>query len=169
MDKQLGPIWIGGGVIVAVVVAVASTTALKLLATPADYEARLASVEQKVLRAERLAAAPGDSAAYPKGGVCQGLGGAGFEKVRQSFEQAAADQGLQTLQVAWGAPVDAGGRIAPLPFSLRVEGPYDKIVTLMDRLSRTAPTIFVDTADVTASGLGAQLTLSGKVFCWTRG
>lgn len=169
MERSLSPVWMGGGLVVALIVAVASTAALKLLATPSDYEARLASVEQKVLRAERLAAAPGDSAAYPKGAVCEGLSGAGFEKVRQGFEQAATDQGLQTMQLAWGAPVEAGIRIAPLPFTLRVEGPYEKVVTFMDRLSRGAPTVFIDTADVTASGLGAQLTLSGKVFCWTRG
>lgn len=169
MEKQIGPVWIGGCIVVALIVATASTAALKLLATPSDYEARLAAVEQKVTRAERLANAPGDSAAYPKGAVCEGLSGAGFEKVRQGFDQAAADQGLQALQVAWGTPTDAGTRIAPLPFSLRVEGPYEKVVTFMDRLSRGAPSVFVDTADITASGLGAQLTLSGKVFCWTRG
>lgn len=169
MEGRIGPIWFGAAVIVALIVATASTMALKLVATPSDYEARLAAVEQKVTRAERLAAAPGDSAAYPKGAVCEGLSGSGFEKVRQGFDQAAAEQGLQSLQLAWGTPIDAGTRIAPLPFSLRVEGPYEKVVTFMDRLSRGAPTIFVDTADVTASGLGAQLTLSGKVFCWTRG
>lgn len=169
MQRQIGPVWIGGCIVVAVTVATISTAALKLLATPADYEVRLAAVEQKVARAERLAAAPGDSAAYPKGAVCEGLNGAGFEKVRQGFDQVAADQGLQALQVAWGQPIDAGTRIAPLPFSLRVEGPYEKIAAFMDRLSRGAPTIFVGAADITASGLGAQLTLSGKVFCWTRG
>ena len=169
MDRSLGPVWIGGSLVVALIVAVSSTTALKLLATPSDYKARLAAIEQKVLRAERLAAAPGDSTAYPKGAVCEGLSGAGFEKARQGFEQAAADQELQAMQLVWGAPVEAGTRIAPLPFTLRVEGPYEKIVTFIDRLSRGAPTLFIDTADVTASGLGAQLTLSGKVFCWTRG
>jgi hypothetical protein len=169
MERQIGPVWIGGGVILALAVAAVSTAALKLLATPSDYGVRLAAVEQKVTRAERLAAAPGDSAAYPKGAVCEGVSDSGFEKVRQGLDQAAAEQGLQALQVAWGTPIDAGARVAPLPFSLRVEGPYEKVVTFMDRLSRGAPMIFVDAADVTASGLGAQLTLSGKVFCWTRG
>lgn len=169
MDRQISPIWIGGYIAVALILATLSTAALKLLATPSDYETRLSAVERLVTRAERLASTPGDSSAYPKGAVCEGLSGASFERVRQDFGQAAADQGLQALQITWGSPVDTGGRIAPLPFSLRVEGPYVKIATFMDRLSRSTPTIFVDTADITASGLGSQLMLSGKVFCWTRG
>jgi hypothetical protein len=73
------------------------------------------------------------------------------------------------LQLAWGAPASAGGRITPLPLSLKIEGPYDKVTGFMDRLGRGAPALFVDRADVTPSGPGVQLSLSGKVFCWTRG
>lgn len=169
MERQVGPVWIGGCIIVALVVTTATAGALKLLATPTGYDERLAAVEQKVARAERLAQMPGDSAAYPKGAVCEGLNDAGFQKVRQGFEEAATAEGLQGIQIIWGEPINAGARIGPLPLSLRVEGPYEKVASFMDRLARGAPAVFVDTADIVASGAGAQLSLSGKVFCWTRG
>lgn len=169
MERSIGPVWIGGCIFVALVVATLSAATLKLIATPADYAARLAAVEQKVLRTERLAALPGDTAAYAKGAVCEGFGSDAFGKVRQTFDEAAAAEGLSSMQVVWGEPVDAGARIAPLPLSLQVEGPYDKVVSLMDRLGRGAPALFVDAADLTPSGPGVRLALSGKVFCWTRG
>lgn len=169
MERSIGPVWLGACLGVALALGIASTAVLKVLATPQDYQARLSAVEQKVSRAERLAAAPGDSSAFAKGAVCEGLNGPAVDGVRLGLQSAASDQGLPAPQIAWGEPVDAGARIAPLPFSLRVEGPYDKVLTFMDRLSRGTPAIFVDTADLTASPLGAQLTLSGKVFCWTRG
>lgn len=169
MEQRIGPVWMGGCIVVALLVALLSAGALKLLATPADYAARLGQVEQKTLRAERLSSLPGDSAAYGRGAVCEGLSDAAFGKVRQGLDEAAAAEGLAGLQVAWGAPVDAGGRIGSLPLNLRVEGPYEKVATFMDRLSRGAPALFVDTADLTSSGAGVQLSLSGKVFCWTRG
>jgi hypothetical protein len=169
MDKQIGPVWIGGCIVLALVVATGAAELLKVVATPSDYDARLAAVEQQVSRAERLASTPGDGAAYPKGAVCEGLSGPGFGKARGSLEDAATAEGLQGLQVAWGQPVDGGARIGSLPFTLRIEGPYEKVVTFMDRVSRGAPAVFVDSADLTGSGLGAQLSLSGRVFCWTRG
>jgi hypothetical protein len=169
MERQVGPIWIAACIVVALVVAIASTAALKLLATPSDHAQRLGALEQKTVRAERLAALPGDSAAYPKGAVCEGLGAEAFDRVRQKFDDAAKAEGLQGMQIIWGAPVEAGARIAPLPLSLRVAGPYDKVATFMDRLGRGAPALFVETADITAAGSGVELSLSGKVFCWTRG
>mgnify|MGYP000591959736 CR=1 FL=1 len=169
MERPLGPVWIGGCVIAALVVTTATAGALKFVATPDGYDERVAALEQKVTRAERLARMPGDSAAYPKGAVCEGLSDRGFQKVRQGFEDAAVAEGLQGMQIAWGEPIDAGARIAPLPLSLQVEGPYEKIASFMDRLSRGAPAVFVDTADITAAEAGARLSLSGKVFCWTRG
>jgi Type II secretion system (T2SS), protein M subtype b len=168
MERQLGPVWTGGCIIVALIVTIATAGVLKLLATPEGYQDRLAAMEQKVIRAEKLAQMPGDSAAYPKGAICEGLSEAGFQKVRQGFEEAAAAEGLQGMQLVWGEPIDAGARIAPLPLSLRIEGPYEKVASFTDRLSRGAPTVFIDTADITASAAGAQLSLSGKVFCWTR-
>jgi hypothetical protein len=169
MDRPLGPVWIAGGLALALVVAALTLAALKLIATPTSYADRLAAAQQKIAQAERLAAMPGDSAAYPKGAVCEGLDAVAFGKARQAIEEAAGAEGLSGTQVAWGSPRDAGGKIAPLPLSLQVEGPYDKILAFMDRLGRGAPSVFVDTADLTASGAGARLSLSGKVFCWTRG
>lgn len=169
MERSVGPVWIGGCIVVALIVAMLSAAALKLVATPSGYRERLTAVEQKVLRAERLAALPGDSAAYPKGAVCDGLGSAAFDKLRHGFDEAAAAEGLQAMQISWGEPVDAGARIAPLPLSLRVEGPYEKVASFMDRISRSSPALFVDAADLTTTGPGVQLSLSGKVFCWTRG
>lgn len=169
MERQVGPVWIGGCIVAALIVTTATAGALKLLATPADYDERLAAVEQKVMRAERLARMPGDSAAYPKGAVCEGLNETGFQKVRQAFEDAAAAEGLAGMQIVWGEPISSGARIAPLPLKLRVEGPYDKVASFMDRLARGAPSVFVDSADFVASGAGAQLSVSGRVFCWTRG
>jgi hypothetical protein len=169
MERSLGPIWLATCLALGVVVAALTLTALKLISTPSGYADRLAAAEQKVARAERLAAMPGDSAAYPKGAVCDGLDAAAFGKARQAIEEAAAAEGLSGAQVAWGSPLDGGGKIAPLPLSLQVEGPYEKVLAFTDRLGRGAPSIFVDTADLAASGGGARLSLSGKVFCWTRG
>lgn len=169
MDRQIGPFWIAGCIAVALLVAAGSTAALKLTATPSDYQDRLSAVEQKVARAERLAGALGDSSAYPKGAVCEGLGNEAFGKLRGTFDDAAKAEGLQNMQILWGAPADAGARIAPVPLSLRVEGPYEKVAGFMDRLSRGAPALFVETADLVNTGPGVQLSLSGKVFCWTRG
>jgi hypothetical protein len=155
--------------ILALVLALATAATLKLIATPSNYADRLAAVEQKALRAERLAALPGDGSAYPKGAVCEGINGTAFDNVRQKLDVAAAAEGLAPMPVLWGAPIDAGGRIAPLPFTLQVEGPYEKVAALLDRLSRSTPAIFVETTDLTAAGPGARLALSGKVYCWTRG
>lgn len=169
MKRSFGPVWIGGCMTVALVLAMATAATLKLIATPSNYAERLAAVEQKALRAERLANQPGDSAAYTKGAVCEGINGTAFHTVRQRLEAAAAAEGLAPMPVLWGAPVDAGGRIAPLPFSLQVEGPYEKVTALLDRLSRNTPAIFVESADLTAAGPAARLVMSGKVYCWTRG
>lgn len=169
MDRPLGPIWLAGCLSLAVAVAALALTALKLIATPPGYADRVAAAQQKVARAERLAAMPGEAAAYPKGVVCDGLDAAAFGKTRQAIEDAASAEGLTGAQVAWGSPLDGGGRIAPLPLSLQIEGPYEKVVAFTDRLGRGAPSVFVDTADLTPSGAGVRLSLSGKVFCWTRG
>lgn len=169
MESKITPFGIVGCIVVTFVVAGLAVLALKIIATPPGYEDRLAVAEQKIARAERLTTAPGDGAAFPKGAVCEGLNEAALEKIRQDVEQAGVTEGLMGLQVAWSAPKDSGGRIAPVPLNVRAEGSYEKIASFMDRLGGGSPTLFVDTADLTAGGAGVQLSLSGKVFCWTRG
>lgn len=161
--------WIGTCAGVALALAVASYVALKWIATPADYATRMAAVQAQALRAEGLAAKSSGTATLGKGAVCEGFEEAQLGQVREAVESAGRTEGLQSLQVALGAPLDAGARIAPLTVTLRADGGYDKVAGFLDRLGRITPKIFVDSADLAPSATGASLSLTGRVFCWTRG
>lgn len=169
MDRVLGPVWMGVCILVAVALAVCGGLSLKAIATPANFEQRQAALDRSVREVERLASLPGDGAAYPKGAVCDGFDGEALARLRQDLAAGVASQGLQNLRIAWGAPGDRGSKIAPLPLRIEAEGSYDRVLSLIDHVSRATPRVFVDTADLTAGGAGARLTMSGKVFCWTRG
>lgn len=169
MERSLGPVWMGACLLLAIIVATAAGLALRALATPSDFEKRLTALEQKTRQIERLAALPGDGAAYPKGAVCDGFNGQALVKVRQDLEEASAAENLRNVQISWGEPVQSGGKITPLALRIEVDGPYERVLAWMDRIGRGAPRVFVDTVDLTKSASGAHLALSGKVFCWTRG
>ena len=169
MERSLGPVWTGACLLIAIASAITIAVALKAVATPSDFERRQAALEQTTRQIERLAALPGDGAAYPKGAVCEGFRGDALAKVRQDLEEASASENLQNVRISWGAPVESGGKIAPLVLRIEADGPYERVVSWADRIGRGAPKIFVDTVDLTKSASGAHLALSGKVFCWTRG
>lgn len=169
MERSLGPVWTGACLLVAIASAAVMGWGLKALATPSDFEQRQAALEQKTRQIERLAALPGDGAAYPKGAVCEGFRGEALTRMRQTLEEASTSQNLQNVRISWGAPAESGGEIAPLALRIEADGSYERVLSWMDQIGRGAPTIFVETVDLTKGAAGAHLTLSGKVFCWTRG
>lgn len=169
MDRSLGPVWTGACMLAAIVTAAVAGLTLTTLATPSDFKERQAALEQTTRQIERLAVLPGDGAAYPKGAVCDGFRGDSLAKMRQELEEASTAEGLQNLRVSWGAPVESGGKIAPLALRIEADGSYERVLSWMDRVGRGAPKVFVETVDLTKNASGAHLALSGKVFCWTRG
>lgn len=168
-ERSIGPVQIGGLALIVAIAAILAAWGLRALATPADFAARRAALETRMRTVERLAARPGDGAAYPPGAVCGGLGGEAMERMRQDLQAAAVAEGMAGAQVVWGDPTDIGGKIAPLPLRIEAEGSYERVMSYVDRLGRGAPQIFVETADLKARGGLTHLALSGKVFCWTGG
>jgi hypothetical protein len=158
----------GACILVAFIAAAIASLGLKALATPADFDERQALLEQRVRQIERLAALPGDSGAYPKGAVCGGFEGEALAKMRRVLEDGSVAENLQNVRISWGVPTNTGGKLVPLPLRIEADGPYDRVLSLLDRVGRDTPKIFVDTVDLTKSAAGAHLALSGKVFCWTR-
>jgi hypothetical protein len=167
--RLMGTAQFAGAALVAVIAAAVAVWGFAALSAPADYQARRLALESQLRTAERLSVRPGDSTAYPPGAVCEGIAGEGLERVRRTMEGAATAEGMVGVQVQLGAPVDISGKIAPVPLRIEAEGSYDRVASLMDRLGRGAPQVFVETSDLRSRGDSVRLSLSGRVFCWTGG
>jgi len=168
--QELGPKWWGAAIMMGGCIAILSAFGLSAIATPADVAERSSTLERQTRQIESLAGGSGRTASFGVGAVCEGFGVSSQVKLRQALEGAAVAENLvgARIRLAPSGSADAGANIAPVALTLEVEGPYDRLLALMDRLANGAPQIFVDSVDLTAKGPAAQLSLSGRAFCWTR-
>jgi hypothetical protein len=133
-----------------------------------DFQARRSALESQTRRIEALSRQVGDEAAFPKGAVCETPDGVSIQ-LREALDRVTVAQQVHNLQITVQPPVAVGGELAPLPLRLQIEGGYPSLLRWLDEARRLTPTIFVDTADLASVGSQARLTMTGRVFCWTRG
>lgn len=158
---------VGGAV--GAVCAVALCLGLSVLARPSDFKDRLAAIEARTDRAERLLKGPGDAGAYPAAAACPSVSPDALDALRQRFagEAARLNVTLSSVGVDYGDPPETEAGLTPLAFSLEGEGGYDAVVGMLDSLSKSQPEVFVDTLDLKAKTSTVALKLSGHMFCWT--
>lgn len=163
-----GPILIGLAIALAVGVAGASWSVLSIISRPAGLQARLAGLEQRVNQARVLASRPPTGGEYAAHAICAAPDDRELASLRRSLETAATPLGLQlaSLDILPSAP-PAGSRLTPVQVSLEADGGYDAALSLVGRLARVQPQLFVDNLHLISRTSSVTLKLTGKVYCWT--
>lgn len=152
--------------IAAVGVGVAIFLLLQTMARPSHFSGRLAEVNRQIDVSQRLAFAPGDAAAYPRGAMCGGDAASAAASLRQRVELAAGRAGLAKPAIqANPRSIDAvsGGPVVDL--EVRADGRYDAVVNMLRALAAERPQIFVDTLDLQPHVSAVALKLSGHLYC----
>jgi hypothetical protein len=149
--------------------AVAAAVGLSALTKPDDFKARLDVLTARREQLAKLASKPGDPNAYAPTAVCPDVSATQAQALELRLRAAAATAGVSPVNIAVGLlpSPDLEVALAPITFNLVVEGPYDAALMMMDSLSRSQPEIFIDTADLKSKISSVDLTLSGRIYCWT--
>jgi hypothetical protein len=152
--------------------AAAASTALALvlllttLATPKDFNTRLADLTSAAEATQRLARPIRNAEILPAGAICEAAG-EGARTLAASLRDAAAQAGLQAVRVSvmpqGGQAVR--GRLATLDVRFEAEGGYDAALQMLDVIGRQKPQVFADTVDLTSKAAAVSLSFSGRAFC----
>lgn len=153
---------------IAVVFAALPFALLSGVARPAGFQARVAAAAAEADHAQRLAAMPGDPAAYPRGALCIDSADVAAQAVRQRIVAAAGAAGLAAPTIhAIPRRLDFEHGMPSVDLQVQASGRYDQMVLMLGRLSASRPQIFVDTLDLQPRVTAVTLKLSGHVFCRT--
>lgn len=152
----------------AVVCAILVFSVLSVVAAPPHWRERVEALTRKTAEIERIAGGLSGMGDYKPGAVCEGgtlQGGSALERRAESVAGALGVE-LAEVEVEAGVASTASG-LAPVAFSLAATAEYDALIVFLAQLGQGQPDVFVDTAKLTPNVSVANLTLTGRVFCWT--
>lgn len=155
------------GAAAAIGAALAAWFALSALARPPGVSARLAEVTRQADETGRLKARLKGPSAYPAGAVCDGGADAGVGMFRQTLTTLAGQSGFAVgnLEARPQTPDEANGGLQPIEISIDGAGPAQALTGLLQALSTSTPSLFVDKLDLRPSEGAVALKLSGHIFC----
>lgn len=144
--------------------ALVAAIGLSALAHPVDHAARVAALQVKLDRLQRLEHAPIGGLVYPKGAVCREGAMRGEALVEQKLRAALGQARLVNLAFEPTAATSDG---APTPVGLQfeVEGSYEDVAALLSALDAVRPTIFADRVDLETRTSAVALHFSGRFYC----
>jgi hypothetical protein len=154
---------------IAVVCGLLAYGALSALSRPSGLQTRLAAITRQTDEIERLKARLKGPSSYPAGAVCQTQTEPAIEALRQRIDLAASAAGVTVsgVSAAAQAPDEALAGLQPILVSLEANGPYRSVVGLLQTLSRSTPSLFIDTLDLKSDAAVVSLKFSGRLFCST--
>lgn len=154
------------GVAAALAGGVIAYFALSSMARPAGASARIAEVARQTADVDRMAGKTRTPSPYPVGAVCDGAD-AGAAAVRQTVTTLAGQAGvfLADVQAQPQTPDEANGGLQPVRLVVSGSGSSDGVQALLRALSKSTPSIFVDTLDLRPTDGAVALKLSGRFFC----
>ncbi len=158
----------GPGLAVAVAMAGAlaalvAAAGLSALARPADRAARVAALQVKLDRLQRLERAPVGGLVHPRGAVCRDGAIRGEALVEQKLRAALGQARLVSLAFDPAAASDGTPTAVGLRFE--VEGSYEDATALLAALDAARPTVFADTIDLQTRTSAVALHFSGRFYC----
>lgn len=142
---------------------------LIIIARPHAYSSRIALLGQQTGKIETMLHRPGDSSAYPARAVCRGSPDVAASAFQQQIRAAAGGTGV-TIASAEADPGSAdanAGALIPIAVQLEANGPYDGVVSMLGRLARNQPELFLDRVDLKSQTSFVNLKLSGRIYCST--
>ena len=159
----------GPGLAVAVatagaLAALVAATGLSALARPADRAARVAALQVKLDRLQRLERAPVGGLVHPKGAVCREGAMRGEALVEQKLRAALGQARLVSLAFDPAAATSDGAPTA-VGLQFQVEGSYEDATALLAALDAVRPTIFTDTVNLETRTSAVALHFSGRFYC----
>lgn len=139
---------------------------LAALATPSDFDARLAAVERdtEVARRQLRQRAPAD--ALPIDGACRAASAREIAALRTALGRTAETFRLQSVTVEVEPdPAADSARLTALRIRMDASGPYDAALGALQHLSTVRPMVFVDQVDLASKTSFVTLSVRGHAFC----
>jgi hypothetical protein len=140
---------------------------LASLSAPPDFKERLAVVQQRAERAQRLLRPPRNSTVGSPDALCFGDAAKQSQALRDavSAQAAQANLTLESLDARIEMGDQLGERLTPVRLRFSATGSYEGAIALLAELGRYRPQLFVDTLDLTPKTANVTLAISGRVFC----
>ena len=158
------PLTTGIAVLVGVFTLGLSSWAMAGLARPADYEARVAALQQSI--AEIQQGAPGQQiAGFSDRTLCRGALIPAASAVRSDLVRQAGAAGM-TLKALESSPGASAGELNAIDVSFTAEGGYEGAVKLVGALEDARPEVFVDSVQMAPQAGRVSLKVKGRAFCW---
>jgi hypothetical protein len=152
---------------IAAAAAVVAGLLLVGIGTPSGFQRRLAALDQRTEQLRRWTSVRPSAAHYPQGAVCA-MGVAKAEDLLRAGISNQAQAGrltMSALDVGVDRDAPLGQTLAPLRVRFQVQGSYQGLVELMDRLSQTRPLLFVDNLDLISNTTSVTMKFSGRAYC----
>lgn len=139
---------------------------LASVASPKDFNARLAKVDADLDSAARAARPSRTAPGFAPDAICTG----GVANAQQALITSLTGQASQSkltlsgVDITPASPME-GAKLTAVSVRFVAAGPYEGVMSLLDQLSRSRPILFVDSMDLVTRDSSVALTFSGRLFC----
>jgi hypothetical protein len=136
-------------------------------ARPRSISDAIAHADRDLDRIDATIRSPGDPGAYPPGALCAVAPSLAAATFRQQVDEAAASKGatLSGLAVDPGPPGMGPPGLRTVSVRFAATGTYDKILGLLDAVSRVRPELFLDAVELKSNISSVALTVNGRFYC----
>ena len=145
--------------------ALSFTFMLDVITSPPNDKLRLAALRAKAGDLERIGR---DTGLRTASLVCERSATQEAPELISAVDAESRKLNLRLTGVeAFAEPLEGGAGNMPAPVVLRftTQGSYEGAVQLLDQLSRSQPTVFVDSIDLRSRTSQVELKFVGRVFC----
>lgn len=146
--------------------AVAAGWGLVALTKPANFDQRIAAVEQDVEAAKAMLVRKAGLNDFPSDAICAAGPAEAAQVLKNGLTALGPATGLERLSVEVAAGEGArAGDLAPLTVRIVGAGSYAAVLKTIDGLSSLRPLFLVDTVDLTSKVSFAEIAVSGRIYC----
>ena len=140
-----------------------------VVASPKEASSGVREANRSLDRVDAIVSSQRGTAMYPAGTVCRMTAEAAAQALRQRLTTAAQTSGadLTSSSIVVGALSPESGWLTPISVRVEAGGPYGAALAFAGALSKSQPTLFVDSAELRSKGSTAALILYGHIYCST--
>lgn len=154
-------------VLAGLAVAVGTFTALALYSRPANFDARVASLQDRIAEITRLSKPSAKARAYVPGALCPSAADGAVEAISATLRARADQLGLQTSGISAQASDEVNGGVVRVALRGEFSGSYPAALALLDQLANQTPKVFADQVDLLDRAPQVSLRFSGHFYCST--